>query len=161
MNDLLWLSTIVCTQANVDTMLKDPQTPRYAVRRTHRTYTPQFKAELVAVCRQPGASIAAVALQHGMNTNVLHRWLKEWAQGLHRLEGGFATAAAEPRTPAFIPLALSAESSTTASEQPCMATSTPASDIRIECQRPGMSVTVHWPLSAASQCAQMLGELLR
>lgn len=161
MNDLLWLSTIVCTQANVDTMLKVSQTPRYAVRRTHRTYTPQFKAELVAACRQPGASIAAVALQHGMNTNVLHRWLKEWAQGMHRLEGGFATAAAEPRTPAFIPLALSAESSTTASEQPCMATSTPASDIRIECQRPGMSVTVHWPLSAASQCAQMLGELLR
>ncbi len=29
-------------------MLKDSQTPRYAVRRTHRTYTPQFKAELVA-----------------------------------------------------------------------------------------------------------------
>ncbi len=27
-------------------MLKEPQTPRYAVRRTHRTYTPQFKAEL-------------------------------------------------------------------------------------------------------------------
>ena len=57
-------------------MLKDPQTPRYAQRRTHRTYTPQFKAELVATCRQPGASVAAVALQHGMNANVLHRWLK-------------------------------------------------------------------------------------
>ena len=57
-------------------MLKDPQTPRYAQRRTHRTYTPQFKAELVAACRQPGASVAAVALQHGMNANVLHRWLK-------------------------------------------------------------------------------------
>ncbi|MCM3566382.1 transposase, partial [Hydrogenophaga intermedia] len=50
---------------NVDTMLKDPQTPRYAQRRTHRTYTPQFKAELVAMCQKPGASIAAVALQHG------------------------------------------------------------------------------------------------
>ena len=60
----------------VDTMLKDPQTQRYAQRRTHRTYTPQFKAELVAACQQPGASIAALALQHGMNTNVLHRWLK-------------------------------------------------------------------------------------
>ncbi|WP_148262966.1 transposase [Alicycliphilus denitrificans] len=73
-------------------MLKDPQTPRYAQRRTHRTYTPQFKAELVAACRQPGASVAAVALQHGMNANVLHRWLKEWAQGFHRLEAGVSTA---------------------------------------------------------------------
>ena len=50
-------------------MLKDSQPPRYAVRRTHRTYTPQFKAELVAACMQPGASIAALALRHGMNAN--------------------------------------------------------------------------------------------
>lgn len=38
----------MCTQTNVDTMLKAPQTPHYTVRRTHRTYTPEFKAELVA-----------------------------------------------------------------------------------------------------------------
>lgn len=42
------------------------------------------RAELVAARQQPGASVAAVELQHGMNTNVLHRWLKEWAQGMHR-----------------------------------------------------------------------------
>ena len=161
MNDLVGLGKIVCTQPSVDMMLKVSQTPRYAVRRTHRTYTQQFKAELVAACRQPGASIAAVALQHGMNTNVLHRWLKEWAQGMHRLEGGLATAAVAPRTPAFVPIELNAVASTTASEQPCVTASTPETDIRIECQRPGMSVTVHWPLSAATQCAQMLGELLR
>ncbi|WP_439115668.1 transposase [Hydrogenophaga sp.] len=63
-------------------MLKDPQTPRYAQRRTHRTYTPQFKAALVAMCHKPGVSIAAVAQQHGMNANLLHRWRKEWAQGV-------------------------------------------------------------------------------
>ena len=61
-------------------MLKDSQSPRYSVPRTRRTYTPQFKAELVAACLQPGASIAATAREHGMNANVLHRWLKE-----HRL----------------------------------------------------------------------------
>ncbi len=55
-------------------MLKVSQTLRYTVRRTHRTYTPQFKAELVAMCQQLGALIAAVALQHGMNANLLHRW---------------------------------------------------------------------------------------
>lgn len=146
---------------NVDTMLKDPQTQRYAQRRTHRTYTPQFKAELVAMCQKPGASIAAVALQHGMNANLLHRWRKEWAQGLHRIEGGVTTAVATPQTPAFIPIELSAAASTTTSEQPSVASSTPVADIRIECQRPGMSVTVHWPLSGAAECAQMLGALLR
>jgi transposase len=142
-------------------MLKDPQTPRYAQRRTHRTYTPQFKAELVAMCQKPGASIAAVALQHGMNANLLHRWRKEWAQGLHRLEGGITTAVATPQSPAFVPIELGTAASIAASEQSSFAASTPATDIRIECQRPGMSVTVHWPLSAADQCAQMLRELLR
>lgn len=142
-------------------MLKDPQTPRYAQRRTHRTYTPQFKAELVAMCQKPGASIAAVALQHGMNANLLHRWRKEWAQGLHRLEGGITTAVATPQSPAFVPIELGTAASITASEQSSFAASTPATDIRIECQRPGMSVTVHWLLSAADQCAQMLRELLR
>ena len=81
---------------NVDTSLKDSQTPRYAQRRTHWNYTPQFKAELVAMCQKPGAPIAAVALQHGMNANLLHRWRKEWAQGLHRLEGSISIAAVMP-----------------------------------------------------------------
>jgi len=38
LNDLVGLSKIVCTHMNVDTMLKDSQTPRYAQRHTHRTY---------------------------------------------------------------------------------------------------------------------------
>jgi len=142
-------------------MLKDPQNPRYAQRRTHRTYTPQFKAELVAACRQPGASVAAVALQYGMNANVLHRWLKEWAQGFHRLEAGVSTAVVASPPPAFIPIDLSAVPPASAGELPSASLPTPADGIRIECQRPGMSVTVHWPLSGAAECAQMLRELLR
>ncbi len=142
-------------------MLKDPQTPRYSVRRTHRTYSPQFKAELVAACRQPGASIAALALQHGINANVLHRWLKEYRQGLHRLENPVASVAVvhQVQPPTFIPIELGTPPPS-ASESPVKVCTTPASDIRIECQRSGLSVTVCWPLSAAAECAQMLRELL-
>ena len=61
-------------------MLKDSDIARYTARRTHRTYTPAFKAELVAACLEPGTSIAALANSHGMNANVLHRWLKEHAR---------------------------------------------------------------------------------
>jgi transposase len=53
---------------------------------------------------------------------------------------------------AFVPLAL-------ASEPDIRTQSTP--DIRIECQRQGVSVTVHWPVAAASECARMLRDLLR
>ena len=58
-------------------MLKDSEISSHSTRRTHRTYTPEFKAKLVAACLQPGVSIAALAGQHQMNANVLHRWLKE------------------------------------------------------------------------------------
>lgn len=66
----------------VDTMLKDSEAPRYAARRTKRTYSAQTKAELMAACLVPGASIAAIANAHDMNANVLHRWLKGQRQGL-------------------------------------------------------------------------------
>lgn len=46
--------------------------PKTPLRRTH---SPEFKARVIAACRQPGASIAAVALAHGINANVVHKWL--------------------------------------------------------------------------------------
>jgi transposase len=149
-------------------MLKDTQPPRYAVRRTHRTYTPQFKAQLVAACQQPGVSIAGLALQHGMNANVLHRWLKEFGQGRHRLDGVCeptkATGLPTPSTAAFLPIELqTVPPSQRASVSPTEATpaAAPMADIRIECHRQGVSMTVHWPLSAAAECAQMLRQWLR
>lgn len=131
-------------------MLKESQTPRYSVRRTHRTYSPQFKAELVAACGEPGASVASVAMQHGINANVLHRWLKEAQQGLHRLDW----------SPDFIPITLNTPLPIPESSTPETGSS-PEPDIRIECQRAGLSVTICWPVSAAAQCAQVLRELLR
>ena len=46
--------------------------PKPLVRRTH---SPEFKARVLAACRQPGASFAAVAQAHGINANVVHKWL--------------------------------------------------------------------------------------
>ena len=140
-------------------MLKDTQTPRYAVSRTHRTYSPQYKAELVAACLQPGASIAALALQHGMSSNVLHRWLKEHRQGHHRLTGGDEVGA-PVLPPAFIPVTFDSESTAPVAGNEQSASSTP-SDIRIDIHRASTHVTVHWPVSVAAQCAPFLRELLR
>jgi transposase-like protein len=71
-------------------MPKETDLARFSKPQTLRTYTRQFQAELVVACQQPGASISAIALQHGMNANVLHRWLKEHARdGRHRLGGPY------------------------------------------------------------------------
>ncbi|WP_156952603.1 transposase, partial [Microvirgula aerodenitrificans] len=39
--------------------------------RQRRSYPKPLKAQIVAECAQPGASIAAVALSHGVNANLL------------------------------------------------------------------------------------------
>ncbi|CAM5190741.1 hypothetical protein CDEN61S_00969 [Castellaniella denitrificans] len=44
-------------------------------RRRRRTYTPQFKTDLVAQCMDPAVSLAAVAIEHDLNPNVLRRWV--------------------------------------------------------------------------------------
>ena len=46
-----------------------------AKRRRRRRHSQQFKLEVVASCRQPGVSIAAVALANGLNANLLRRWV--------------------------------------------------------------------------------------
>lgn len=142
-------------------MLKDSQPPRYAGRRTHRTYSAQFKADLVAACLRPGASIASLALQHGMNANVLHRWLKEHDQGRHRLGDAFDTnVVAHPsQPPAFISIPLAPSVTSAPPVPPQHMTET--ANVRIECQRGDLSATVTWPVSAARECAQMLREVLR
>lgn len=65
-------------------MPEEISNPLYAAPRTRRTYTAQFKLQLVTACLQPGSSIAALAREHGMNANVLHRWLKEHRAGMHQ-----------------------------------------------------------------------------
>jgi transposase len=38
-------------------------------------YDPQAKAEVVRACRGPGVSVARIALQCGVNANLLRRWI--------------------------------------------------------------------------------------
>jgi transposase len=38
-------------------------------------YDPAAKAELVRRCLQPGVSVAAMALAHGVNANLVRRWI--------------------------------------------------------------------------------------
>jgi transposase-like protein len=47
-----------------------------AVRRDgRRLYTPHGKAAVIAQCTRPGASMAGVALAHGINPNIVRKWV--------------------------------------------------------------------------------------
>jgi len=113
--------------------------------RTRRAYQADFKARLVQECRRTGVSTAAVAQAHGINANLLRRWIKE-ATPLPVVTG---RAAATPAP--FIPVPI-IESSPAP---------TVANDIRIELRRGDAQVVVRWPIDAADTCRAWLQDWLR
>jgi transposase len=116
--------------------------------RSRRTYSPEFKAQLVAACRIPGMSVASVARTHGINHNILHRWLRELPDpGALRLPDITRKA-----TPAFIELPI------TESNAPAVVA---ADSVHVEIERGDLSVKLHWPAASASACTHWLLELLR
>ena len=51
---------------------------------TRRKYTTTFKRELVERCLRPDASVSGIALENGINANVLFRWRREHVRGTTR-----------------------------------------------------------------------------
>ena len=116
--------------------------------RRRRRHSPEFKAQVVAACRTPGVSIAAVALEHRLNANLLRRWVVEEERareaGVIAAANGSLTANA-----AFVPVEI---------PRPAVV---PAQEIVIELRRGAMLVKVSWPLEAAAACSAWLRGLLR
>ena len=112
-----------------------------------RFYSTELKLQIVQTCAQPGASIAGVALQHGINTNIVHRWIREHGQGM---------LVVQPQ--AFVPVTLSTEQEPVATK-PDVVAATP--EIRMELRRGTSSVTVMWPSKLAGECGAWLREWLR
>ena len=122
-----------------------------ALRRRGR-YSDEFKRQIIAACREPGASTAAVALANGLNANLARRWVAEFAQSRDTLRSRAATTLAPVQSnPAFIPVQFESAPPANAMRQ---------ADIRLELQQGAATVHIHWPLSASSQCAQWLREVL-
>lgn len=119
-------------------------------RRRRRRHSAAFKAESVAACRQPGVSIAAVALSRSLNANLLRRWVVE-AECSGTLPVEVRSGEGERSSPieagGFVPVSLSRSSA--------------QSSIRIEVRRGSSVVSVEWPVSAARECAVLLRELVR
>jgi transposase len=104
---------------------------------TRRRHSAELKKQILDECARPGASVAGVALAHGINANVVHKW--------RRLSGNNRPAV----QPTFVPVSLPTP------------TSAVAADIRIELHRGAASVAVTWPIAAAAECAAWMRELLK
>jgi transposase len=53
-------------------------------RKRRRRHSVAFKAEVVAACGKPGASVAGVALAYGLNANLVHKWRLTQRQSAER-----------------------------------------------------------------------------
>jgi len=61
--------------------------------RQRSSYPKPFKAQVVQECLQPGATVSSVAISHGINANVIRKWMPLY-------QGQPATTS----LPAFVPL---------------------------------------------------------
>lgn len=108
-----------------------------ANKKTRRRYDAELKQQILIQCAEPGTSVASIALSHGINANVVHKWRRQTC-GVPAVQ-----------EPAFIPVSLPP------------AACAPAPDIRIELRRGATNVTLSWPVTAAEQCAAWMRELLK
>lgn len=119
----------------LDTMATDKK-------RVRRNHSPELKARVLAECDAPGASVAKVAMAHGINANIVHGWRKLARQAMQA-----ATV------PAFVPVRI----------EPPAPTSAPAGShcIDIELRRGALSVRIAWPLPAVAELGNWMREVLR
>lgn len=115
--------------------------------RKRQRHSPQFKQQVVAACAEPGASVAGVALAHGLNANMLRKWIREHSTGNRALD-----------TPGFVALPMPAEKT----RQPITDNAGVHTDsFCIEIPYQHQPIRIHWPVSQSDRCLALLRELLR
>ena len=94
------------------------------------SYPKPFKAQVVQECLQPGATLSRVAICHGINANVIRKWLPLYRDQL----------------PAFVPLR-----ATPRQQAQALAI--------IELPLGEQSITVNWPATDPEGCARFVRRL--
>ena len=105
--------------------------------RQRSSYSKSFKTQVVQECLQPGVSIASVALRHGINANLVRKWIPVYRD--HQV----------PALPAFVPLKL--ESGPRPNQQ---------MPVSIEVVFGQQTLTVKWPSSDPEGCARFIRGLI-
>jgi transposase len=105
---------------------------------------------VLAQCDEPGTSVAQVAMSHGINDNVVHRW-RQLARRKEAARPPTSEVVPPVSQPAvFIPLALPAPGAPDA-----------GTEVRLDIKRGTVTVGVAWPEKALSELAGFVRELLK
>jgi transposase len=85
-------------------------------------YPLEFKQRLVAASCEPGVSISKLALDNGINANLLFKWRQHWRQGKLQL-----SSSPEATMPALLPVTLETEPANHPSSTPAESEALPLS----------------------------------
>jgi transposase len=123
-----------------------------------RQHEKSFKAELVARCLVPGASVASIALAGGINANLLFKWRRDHLRSL-RL-GSAATSSSAVLVPVHVASAVDADAGNSQSAPSPASTAvaaTPQRSVRttgiIELDIAGAQLRLRGPVDEISLCS--------
>ena len=111
-------------------------------------YTDEFKAQIIAACRQPGVSTSAVALANGINANLLRRWIVQSDESSSQPKSRLNASSPE----GFVQIA-----SRAVCRDPVVAS---APCLRLEIRKSDLAITLSLPMGQHSECAALLKLLL-
>ncbi len=131
----------------MDTIETKPGVARPA-KRGWRRHSDEFKARVIDLARQPGASTAAVALANGLNANMLRRWVREHEAELVVSSAAWPGSVAPAAAPSFVQLPMVAD----------RVPAPPPGTVDVQIHRGPTKVAVTLPLDSAS--AAWLREVL-
>ena len=125
-------------------MTTNHQTSIASLAKKRRTYSAEFKQQIVQACKAPDVSIASVALQHGLNTNLVSKWIRliDGKPGNDR--------SPLPNKPAFIALSCSA---------PLDPTPTDMLKVQITLPHSKAEIGLKWQTSEITVLAELLKAL--
>ena len=125
-----------------------------------RTFTAEFKHQLIQQCQQPDTSVAKVAMQHQINANLLHKWIRQSRSMVPSL-----TISSIPQTD-FLPVILHPTPVKQEAPPPPVPEKKATAHIRIPLHDEQGSVRnqmieIEWPVESATELLLLLQGLIK
>ncbi|UIZ97636.1 IS66-like element accessory protein TnpA [Acinetobacter johnsonii] len=130
------------------------------LKKPRRTFTAEFKHQLIQQCQQPDTSVAKVAMQHQINANLLHKWIRQSRSMVPSL-----TISSIPQTD-FLPVILHPTPVKQEAPPPPVPEKKATAHIRIPLHGEQGSVRdqmieIEWPVESATELLLLLQGLIK
>ncbi len=130
------------------------------LKKPRRTFTAEFKHQLIQQCQQPDTSVAKVTMQQQINANLLHKWIRQSRSMVPSL-----TISSIPQTD-FLPVILHPTPVKQEAPPPPVPEKKATAHIRIPLHDEQGSVRdqmieIEWPVESATELLLLLQGLIK